>query len=118
MPTRATSKTSASTFFLLFATILLCLAASEAAQAQPCRYRSFEGASYIVCTFDPTKEDLRIFWRDDNGKLYRTFTALAADLEGKGISLQFAMNGGMYQGDFRPIGLYVENGRQLTRANT
>ena len=28
------------------------------------------------------------------------------------------MNGGMYQGDFRPVGLYIENGRELTPANT
>jgi uncharacterized protein YigE (DUF2233 family) len=28
------------------------------------------------------------------------------------------MNGGMYQDDFQPVGLYVENGRELTRANT
>jgi uncharacterized protein YigE (DUF2233 family) len=28
------------------------------------------------------------------------------------------MNGGMYQDDFQPVGLHVENGRELTRANT
>ena len=27
------------------------------------------------------------------------------------------MNGGMYQGDLRPVGLYIENGRELTPAN-
>ena len=74
--------------------------------------RVFEGASYIVCSFDLTKDELRIYWRGDDGKPYRTFAALAADLEGKGKSLQFAMNGGMYQGDFRPVGLYIENGRE------
>ena len=34
------------------------------------------------------------------------------------MSLQIAMNGGMYQDDFRPVGLSVENGRELTPANT
>lgn len=102
----------------LCAVVLLCLAAPAAAQAEPCRSQSFKGASYIVCSFDPTKDDLRLYWRGDNGKAYRTFAALAADLEGKGKSLRFGMNGGMYQGDFRPVGLYIENGRELTRANT
>ena len=97
---------------------LLCLAASETAQAEPCRSESFKGASYIVCSFDPTKDDLRIYWRGDDGKPYRTFPALAADLERKGKSLRFAMNGGMYQDDLRPVGLYIENGRELTPANT
>jgi uncharacterized protein YigE (DUF2233 family) len=98
--------------------ILLCLAACGTAQAASCRSKTFEGASYIVCSFDPTKEELRTFWRSDNGKPYRTFAALAADLGRKGKLLEFAMNGGMYQGDFRPVGLYIENGRELTPANT
>ena len=28
------------------------------------------------------------------------------------------MNGGMYQDDFRPVGLYIENGRELTSIST
>jgi uncharacterized protein YigE (DUF2233 family) len=107
-----------SSLIRLFATILLCLAASGAVQAESCRYKSFEGTSYIVCSFDPAKADLRIFWRSNHDKPYRTFAALAADLEGKGKSLQFAMNGGMYQADLRPVGLYIENGRELTAVNT
>ena len=101
----------------LCAVALLCLAAPGVAQAESCRSESFEGASYIVCSFDLTKDDLRIYWRGDNGKPYRTFAALAADVENKGKSLRFGMNGGMYQGDLRPVGLYIENGRELTPAN-
>jgi uncharacterized protein YigE (DUF2233 family) len=96
---------------------LLCVAAPVTAKAEPCRSESFEGASYIVCSFDPTKDNLRLFWLGDGGKPYRTFAALAADLESKGKSFRFAMNGGMYQEDFRPVGLYIENGRELTLAN-
>jgi uncharacterized protein YigE (DUF2233 family) len=98
--------------------VLLFLAAPAAAQAEPCRRESFAGASYVVCSFDPAKENLRMFWRSDSGNPYRTFAALATDLEAKGKSLRFAMNGGMYQDDLRPVGLYVENGRVLTPANT
>jgi uncharacterized protein YigE (DUF2233 family) len=102
----------------LCAVILVCFAAPGVAQAEPCRNQSFEGASYVVCSFDPTKDDLRIYWHDDDGQPYRTFAALAAELEGKGKALRFAMNGGMYRNDFRPVGLYIENGRELTPANT
>jgi uncharacterized protein YigE (DUF2233 family) len=97
---------------------LLCLVASGTAHAEPCRSESFKGASYTVCSFDLTKDELRIYWRGSNDKPYRTFAALAADLEAKSKSLRFAMNGGMYEGDFRPVGLYIENGHELTRANT
>ena len=107
-----------STLIRLSGAILLCLAACGPAQAASCRTKDFEGASYIVCSFDPAKEEMRTFWRSDNGNPYRTFGALATNLEHTGKSLQFAMNGGMYQGDFRPVGLYIENGHVLTPANT
>src|SRR5215472_8862016 len=101
-----------------FATILFCVATSIAAHAETCRNESFEGASYTMCSFDPSKDALRMYWTGDDGKPYRTFAALADDLKSKGKLLRFAMNGGMYQGDLRPVGLYIENGRGLTRANT
>lgn len=107
-----------STLIGLCLAILLCLVACGTAEAASCRSKDFEGASYIVCSFDPAKEELRTFWRSSNGKPYRTFAALAADLGHKGKSLQFAMNGGMYQDDFRPVGLYIENGHALIPANT
>ena len=100
------------------AVTLLCLAICGTAQAESCRNKSFKGASYIVCSFNPAKDDLRLYWRGADGKPYRTFAALAAGPQSKGKSLQFAMNGGMYQDDLRPVGLYIENGRELTRANT
>jgi uncharacterized protein YigE (DUF2233 family) len=96
---------------------LLCVAAPITARAESCRSESFEGASYIVCSFDPTVDNLRLFWLADGGKPHRTFAALAAKLKAKGKSLSFAMNGGMYQDDFRPVGLYIENGRELTPVN-
>jgi uncharacterized protein YigE (DUF2233 family) len=39
---------------------LLFVAAPATAEAEPCRSASFEGASYVVCSFDPTKDDLRL----------------------------------------------------------
>jgi uncharacterized protein YigE (DUF2233 family) len=98
--------------------ILLCLAAATQARAEPCREQSFKGAAYIVCRFDPAKDDLRMFWRDSGGLPYRTFAALAADLKRDGRSLSFAINGGMYDGDLNPVGLYIEDGRTLIPANT
>jgi uncharacterized protein YigE (DUF2233 family) len=94
------------------------LAVPQSASAEPCRTQSFGAESYIVCSFDLTRQNIRTYWRGDDGKPYRTFAALADDLEAKGRSLRFAMNGGMYRNDLRPVGLYIENGRELTAANT
>jgi uncharacterized protein YigE (DUF2233 family) len=84
--------------------VLLSLMPPAAAHGEPCRAQSFSGTSYLVCSFDLTRDELRTYWRRDNGKPYRTFAALAEDLERKGKSLRLAMNGGMYRSDFRPVG--------------
>ena len=89
------------------AVVLLSLAVPATADAQPCRTQSLSGAFYLVCSFDLTRDALRTYWRRDDGQPYRTFAALAGDLERKGKSLRFAMNGGMYRSDFRPVGLYT-----------
>jgi uncharacterized protein YigE (DUF2233 family) len=83
-----------------------------------CRNERFEDMPYIVCSFDLAKDDLRMFWRNGEGKPHRTFDALVGALQADGRTLAFAMNGGMYQDDFSPIGLYVEEGRELAPANT
>ena len=88
------------------------------AQAESCRAESFSGASHAVCSFNLAKDRVRTFWRGNDGNPYRTFDALAADLEAKGKSLRFAMNGGMYRGDLSPVGLYIEDGRMMVPPNT
>jgi uncharacterized protein YigE (DUF2233 family) len=97
----------------------LLLASSAArAQAEPCRSELFEGAAYTICSFDLRQSDLRIFWRNEAGEPYGSFAALAADLAGQGLTLEFAMNGGMYDRALAPVGLYIEEGRELKAANT
>jgi uncharacterized protein YigE (DUF2233 family) len=104
--------------FLLGVVLTLLACAPSAAFAEGCRSESFRGASYIVCSFDPAKDDLRIAWRGPDKRPYKTFAALAEHLQAEGETLRFAMNGGMYEENFRPVGLHIENGRTLTKANT
>jgi uncharacterized protein YigE (DUF2233 family) len=100
------------------ATAFLCLAAHGSAAAEPCRRETFEDAAYIVCSFDLAKDDLRMAWRGGDGAPYKTFDALADALKGQGLTLGFAMNAGMYDESFSPVGLYVEDGKTLAGANT
>ena len=39
-------------------------------------------------------------------------------VELNGVPIAFAMNAGMYESDLSPVGLYIENGKMLKRANT
>ena len=93
--------------------------APRRAAAAPCRSESFEDAGYTVCSFDLTKDDLRMFWRKrGRARPIATFSALAEALAGRGATPAFAMNGGMYGDDLSPIGLYVEDGSELRQVNT
>ncbi len=87
------------------------------AHAGHCRSETFEGDRYTVCVFDPSSGLLRLFWGDDAGRPYRTFSALSSALEASGAELVFAINGGMFQADFKPVGLHVEDGRELRPLN-
>lgn len=98
--------------------VSLLVSSSVAASAEGCRNESFRSASYVVCSFDPAKDDLRIVWRGPDERPFKTFDALAEHVKAEGKSLRFAMNGGMYEEDFRPVGLHIENGRTLSKADT
>ena len=70
-----------------------------------CADVTFEGTSLTTCTVDLTEEDLRLFLKDGNGRVYGHFSAIERDLDA-GSKLGFAMNGGMYHADRSPVGLF------------
>jgi uncharacterized protein YigE (DUF2233 family) len=75
------------------------------------------GKRITVCRVDVKKERLQLFHRDENGLPFKRFEPLAKALDLRGQKLVFAMNGGMYHGDFSAVGLSVVDGRQLTPLN-
>ena len=81
------------------------------AGAVSCREEVFESNRFTVCEVDSGREDLRIFLRDSDAQVLGHFEALESALA-EGETLAFAMNGGMYHPDRRPVGYYVENGVQ------
>jgi uncharacterized protein YigE (DUF2233 family) len=90
---------------------------AESKDNQPCRPFRFEHHPYTLCEAPLTRFDIRIFWQRPDGKPYIYLSALPKK-DGKGGQLAFALNGGMFQSDYRPAGLYIEEGRELVRANT
>lgn len=103
-------------------TAVMMLAATtiplQLAHAQQCEQETFEETRYIVCTLEARKSDLRLFWKNADGEPYRYFSNVAEAVRAEGRTLTFAVNAGMYLPDFSPLGLYVENGRELNPANT
>ena len=97
---------------------LLLTSAIGAENGGPCRQVTFERNSYVVCQFDLRHYTPKLFWKQPNGEPYGSLQNIPRRDSSDTGQLVFATNGGMYQSDRSPLGLYVENGRELVRANT
>jgi uncharacterized protein YigE (DUF2233 family) len=82
-----------------------------------CRPVSFHNNGFTVCVFDAGTEKISLFNLDSAGQPYGGFERLGQELGGNSQHLVFAMNAGMFDTSLRPIGLYVEGGRQLRKLN-
>lgn len=89
----------------------------EAAQADTCEVQVYQSTKFIICTVKD-KAKLRLFWKSADGAPYRNFSKVADAVAAENKALSFALNAGMYQTDFSPMGLYVENGQELVPADT
>lgn len=96
---------------------VLLLAAPAAAQDGPCRDLTFDGVPYTVCEA-AAGDDLRVFHTAADGAPFGTFARVEDALAAEGLRLGFAMNGGMYHEDRRPVGLLVEDGQERARIVT
>jgi uncharacterized protein YigE (DUF2233 family) len=85
-------------------------------RAGHCRAQTFEGASFTVCKYDRAAHRIELAADDEEGPL-RSFDALERHLGERTRRLLFAINGGMYDEEGRPIGLYVEQGERQRRIN-
>lgn len=89
--------------------------AGAGAGAGPCRAVQAEGQPFTVCTVDLRRERVRLFWLGPDGLPYSSLGSLA---DRQGPRLSFAMNAGMYDKGQAPVGLYVEEGRELKGVST
>ncbi|RYI13100.1 MAG: hypothetical protein EON48_12805 [Acetobacteraceae bacterium] len=92
------------------------LLAPVAAAASECRDTTFEGASYTLCEV-AADEDVRLFHSGSEGA-YGSFRNVEAALAAKGMTLGFAMNAGMYHRDLAPVGLFIEDGVEVSQLIT
>lgn len=69
-------------------------------------------------TVNTKKQDLRFYWKNDKGEILKNFQHLKSYVETKDLTLTFAMNGGMFNKDFSPQGLFIQNKKTLTVLDT
>ncbi|AXQ31697.1 hypothetical protein D0B54_10600 [Solimonas sp. K1W22B-7] len=92
--------------WLLF---VLALTASLAGEARDPRF--------TVQAVDTRSQSLELFLDDEAGRPFHRFERLDSWLQTQGRRLRFAMNAGMFQPDYSPVGLFVSNGRQRQPLN-
>lgn len=81
----------------------------ETTSQSKCEYDS--DLNYVSAIFQP--EQLQFTWSGVSGT--PTTFAMVKDGLPNGKKLIFACNGGMYMGNYRPIGLFVKEGTTLTK---
>ena len=105
-------------FLLAAATGLAAHTNGALADSGPCQPMEYERVAYAICEVDLRRHTVRLYWNRSDGTPYAYLSALPRDLEGGAGRLLFATNAGMFNSKLKPVGLYVEQGRELVHANT
>ncbi len=74
--------------------------------------------TYQTYVVDPVAHTIAIHWKDDTGSRFSSIRKLKAWLEAKHETLLFATNGGIFETDYSPLGLYIEDGKVRHPLNT
>ena len=83
-----------------------------------CERLTHQGSRYVVCTFDPAKDDIRLYGAASLSEGGASYDRLRTQLLHSNAYMVFGMNGGMYHPDYGPVGLLIESGRQTGELNT
>jgi uncharacterized protein YigE (DUF2233 family) len=113
---RSFSRTVTILFTVLMPLGLFPGRAAAQSDGDPCRPVQYADSAFTVCMVYLRKYEVRLFWRGPDGEVLGSFDRLRGTPEGSRLAV--AMNAGMYHEDRSPVGLYVENGKELKAANT
>jgi len=95
---------------LLILLIAVCLNCNEKSNG--------EDETFATFTVDSNETNIEFFLKDDEGNYLKSIENLKSYVETNGKRLRFAMNGGMYQEDNKPLGLFIQNQKTITPLNT
>lgn len=62
--------------------------------------------------------DLQLYWKNDTGEILKNIKNLKTYVENKNLNLIFAMNAGMFNEDFSPKGLFIQQYKTLSPLDT
>ncbi len=81
------------------------------------RQLQYKGNKYAVVSVDLKKATLKMFWKDSNNQPFNTFQKLEQHLTKNGVKLLAAMNAGIFDKSYSPLGLEIERGKKMHKLN-
>lgn len=73
---------------------------------------------YVIFEANPKTDNIKFYWKNDSGQANKSINNLKKYVESKNENLRFAMNGGMFEINNIPKGLYIENLKILNKIDT
>ncbi|AZA78020.1 hypothetical protein EG347_11075 [Chryseobacterium sp. G0186] len=92
-------------FFLLF----LCIG---------CTKKREDENTFVLYKINPQKQNLQFYWKNSKNEMLKSIDHLKNEVESRNDKLVFATNGGMFEPDNSPKGLYIENFKLLKPLDT
>ncbi len=102
--------------FLFLISIFLGMTSSRAAPQTlgiEIRQLEYNGTRFTVVSADLTKVQLKMFWKNPQGKPFSSLKNLEKHLVKNKIRLLTAMNAGIFDTSQAPLGLHIERGKVL-----
>ncbi len=90
----------------------------DSEKALNCRSVEHLGDAYNICSYNVAEHEIRLFHSDASGTPFYQFSTLERELDEQGETLIFAMNGGMYHEDRRPVGFFRDAYGDQATVNT
>jgi uncharacterized protein YigE (DUF2233 family) len=81
------------------------------------RQLEFKDNKYTVVSVDLKKAKLKMFWKDSQNQPFKTFQKLEQHLAKNGVKLLAAMNAGIFDKTYTPLGLHIQRGQPLHKLN-
>jgi uncharacterized protein YigE (DUF2233 family) len=98
--------------------IVLLVASGQAAAEPRGRPLQVDGLAYRVVDIDLAHDHLELHWKGADGVALGGIERMREWGEAQGRALLFAANAGIYDREFRPLGLHVEDGVALRPLNS
>lgn len=67
---------------------------------------------------NPKKQDIALYWKNEQGQILKSLQNLKKHVERQHKPLLFAMNAGMFNADFSPHGLFIQDYKTIAPLDT